>query len=67
MKVTAKEFKRYLEVQKSGKYNMFSEEAQFATGLYHDVYMHIMKNYKQLIEQYKEDPECKDILEKMGY
>lgn len=67
MKVTAAEFKQYLKVQKSGEYNMFSLDAQLATGLDFETYTSIMKNYKDLVEQYKESDECKDLLRKMGY
>lgn len=67
MKVTATEFKQYLKVQKGGKYNMFCLDALFATGLDYETYMSIMKNYKELVEQYKESDECKDLLKKMGY
>ena len=67
MNVTAKEFKSYLEVQVSGVYNMFSQDAIDATGLDKETYMYLLKHYGQLVEKYKEDPGCKDILARLGY
>ena len=46
------EFKAYKEVQKKGKWNMFSKEAQLATGLSKDKYMLVIKNYRQLAEKW---------------
>lgn len=65
--ITAKNFKAYLEVQSSGKYNMFSQYAIYESGLDKETYMNILKNYSELVEKYKNDSECKNILNKMGY
>ena len=67
MNVTAKEFKRYLEVQVSGLYNMFSQDAIFATGLGKETYMNVLQHYSELVEEYKYTEECKELLEKLGY
>lgn len=65
--ITAEDFRSYLEVQVSGKYNMFSSEAIYETGLDRETYMNIQKNYKKLIEKYKDNEKCIDLLERLGY
>lgn len=67
MNVTTKEFKSYLEVQTSGKYNMFSQEAFVETGLDKETYLNVMKHYKELVEEYKNNEECKGLLKRLGY
>lgn len=44
-------FKAYERVRQSGKWNMFSREAQLATGLDRDEYIFVMKNYESLQAQ----------------
>lgn len=65
--ITAEDFRNYLEVQLSGKYNMFSLDAIYETGLDRETYTNIQKNYKKLIEKYKDNEECIDLLERLGY
>lgn len=65
--ITAKDFRDYLEVQLSGKYNMFDPMAIYSTGLDKETYRNIQINYKELIEKYKEDVECKKLLQRLGH
>lgn len=67
MNITSNEFASYLVVQTSGLFNMFSNEAIVTTGLGREKYFLILKNYKQLVEKYREDENCKDLLERLGY
>lgn len=65
--ITAQNFKDYLKVQVSGKYNMFSQDAIIETGLTRNEYFTILENYKKLIEKHKDSNECKHLLERLGY
>ena len=49
---TKEEFKKYVQVQKSGLWNMFDPQALKATGLDKDTYFSVMDNYKKLSEMY---------------
>lgn len=50
--VTKEDFEDYLEVQKSGVYNMMSPDAIMATGLDKDTYMSILSDYSELKERF---------------
>jgi exonuclease III len=50
--ITKKDFMAYYKVQKSGKYNMLSEQAQKASGLSDEKYIEIIKHYKEYREKY---------------
>ena len=50
--VSKEDFKDYLEVQKSGMYNMMSPDAIMASGLDRNVYMEIISNYSELKEKF---------------
>ena len=50
--VSKKEFEAYKRVQRGGRWNMFSREAQLATGLDKETYMLVIKNYKELAEKW---------------
>ena len=52
MAVTKEDFEDYLEVQKSGMYNMMSQDAIMATGLDEDTYMSIISDYSELKERF---------------
>ena len=52
MAVSKEDFKDYLEVQKSGMYNMMSPDAIMASGLDRNVYMEILSNYSELKEKF---------------
>lgn len=65
--ITAEDFRSYLEVQISGKYNMFSSDAIYETGLTKNEYFTILENYKELIEKHKDSNECKHLIERLGY
>ena len=67
MNVTTKDFKAYLEVQLSSKYNMLSTEAQLKSGLDVKTYVGILRDYRRLFEKYKDSEECKYLLEEHGY
>lgn len=41
-------FKRYLDIQKRGRYNMFDPRARQLTGLERDDYIFVMDNYEAL-------------------
>lgn len=41
-------FKKYVKVQKAGRYNMFSSMAQQATGLSKEDYLFVIENYTEL-------------------
>ena len=43
-----RDFKAYVKVQCSGKWNMFDHAARTATGLSADEYTFVMKNYAAL-------------------
>lgn len=45
--ITREKFRKYLEVQIEGKFNMHSKEAVEATGLTQDDYNNIKWNYNQ--------------------
>ena len=47
-------FKKYLAVQKSGRYNMFDPRARQATGLSREEYIFNIENYDALAKAYKE-------------
>lgn len=64
--ITAEEFRSYLEVQASGKYNMFSSDAIYETGLNKGLYMDIIKNYKELVDKYRDSDECKNLIKRLG-
>lgn len=42
------DFKKYLKVQKSAKYNMLDSRARTATGLDRDDYLFVIQNYEEL-------------------
>ena len=65
--ITAQAFKAYLEVQLSSKYNMFSQYAIYETGLDEVTYKDIQKYYKKLVEQYRDNEECEELLNELGY
>ena len=52
MAVTKEDFEDYLEVQKSGMYNMMSPDAIMATGLDEEIYMSIISDYSELKERF---------------
>ena len=52
MAVTKEDFEDYLEVQKSGMYNMMSPDAIMATGLDKETYMSILSDYSELKERF---------------
>ncbi len=41
-------FKKYVRVQMSGRYNMFDSRARAATGMDKDEYIFVMENYDAL-------------------
>jgi hypothetical protein len=43
-----KDFKAYVKVQRSGKWNMLDPRAASATKLTQDEYVFVMKNYSEL-------------------
>ena len=45
-----KNFKKYVKVQESGKYNMFDPRARAAAGLDRDEFLFVMENYSALKE-----------------
>lgn len=49
---TKEEFKKYVQVQKSGLWNMFDPRALKAAGLDKDTYFSVMDNYTKLSEMY---------------
>lgn len=49
---TKEEFKKYVQVQKSGLWNMFDPRAMKATGLSKDTYFSVMENYTKLSKMY---------------
>lgn len=65
--ITSNEFASYLVVQASGLFNMFSNEAIKTSGLDREKYFLIQKNYRQLVEKYKDDDSCKEMLARLGY
>ena len=46
-------FKKYVRVQMSGRYNMFDPRARAATGMSEDEYSFVMENYDKLKEASK--------------
>ena len=54
IEISKEQFKSYVKVQKSGKWNMFSPQAIEATGLPQDVYCGIIQNYSKLSQAYPE-------------
>jgi hypothetical protein len=52
---TQEQFKRYLEVQQSGRFNMIAEAtfAQCEACLDRDTYWAIINNYNELMEQHE--------------
>ena len=52
MAITKEDFEDYLEVQKSGMYNMMSPDAITATGLDKETYMSILSDYSELKERF---------------
>jgi hypothetical protein len=54
LNISEDDFRSYLEVQKSGFYNMFDPNAKELTRLDKDTYLAIMKNYSKLKEKYPE-------------
>lgn len=61
MKITKKDFTKYVEVQVYGKWNMLSQDAIAATGLTYEQYLYIIGNYKELTDKY---PKVKPEVEK---
>ena len=52
VKVSKEEFQRYVDVQKSGEYNMFSPQARESTGLTKEKFLHIISHYEELSKEY---------------
>ena len=52
VKVSKEEFQRYVDVQKSGEYNMFSPQARESTGLTKEKFLHIISHYGELSKEY---------------
>jgi hypothetical protein len=52
VQITEEDFKEYVKVQKSGKYNMFTEinDARAETDLSEEQWIKIMKHYKTFYE-----------------
>ncbi len=46
-------FEKYLELQRSGKYNMVSPEAREALGLSKEEHQYIIKNYSEILKEYE--------------
>lgn len=55
--ITKEQFHRYVRVQKSGEYNMFSPEAMVVAGLSKGQFLEIMDKYNALEEKYGEAEE----------
>jgi hypothetical protein len=51
-----KAFRAYVKVQRSGRYNMLTPQAQRATGLAEKMYFFIMENYEALQKAAEETP-----------
>ena len=58
IKISRDDFECYLDVQKYGAWNMFSKEAQTATGLEKDKYLKIMEKYNELNNKYNDKKEA---------
>jgi len=52
--VTRSEFKKYVQVQKEGKFNMLDPAARIATGLSEEKFLAILKDYTWLASKYPE-------------
>jgi hypothetical protein len=52
-KITKEKFQKYVNVQKSGKYNMYDPMAQKMTGLNKEDYFEIIENYLTYQTKYK--------------
>lgn len=52
MSVSKEDFDDYIDVQRSGMYNMLSPDAIMASGLDKGTYMEIISNYDDLKEQF---------------
>ena len=50
--ITKEQFHKYVRVQKSGEYNMFSPEAMMVTGLNKSQFLEIMDKYETLEAKY---------------
>jgi len=51
-KVTREQFKRYVEVQSVGSYNMMGRNARDAAGLTREVHFEIIQNYDKFASQW---------------
>lgn len=54
-KITKEDFCKYLQVQRSGKYNMLDLQAEKAVGISHKKYMNIIQNYVEYEIKFKND------------
>ena len=54
MNITEQQFEAYLCVQIVGRYNMFDPQARISSGLDRETYVAVMKQYGELMVQYKE-------------
>ena len=52
MEISKELFKKYLQIQLEGKFNMYTKEAQNAIGCTYYELRNIQENYKQLLEKY---------------
>lgn len=62
MNITAEQFRSYLEIQKSGQYNMLDPRAIMETRLDRKTYFYIIQKYNNLIDKYKDSEECKHLI-----
>jgi hypothetical protein len=53
MEITREQFEDFVEVQKSGLYNMFDQRARLQTDLTKEEWMSIMDNYDELEKTFK--------------
>jgi hypothetical protein len=55
MEITKEQFEQYLEVQKSGMYNMLDDRARLMTELTKEEYLTIIMNYDELSKKYENE------------
>lgn len=60
--VTSKDFNKYEEVRKSGRFNMLSEEAREATGLSKRKYSAIIRQYTYCLKRLEKYPDTHILL-----
>ena len=53
MEISKEQFKEYRDVQDSGMFNMYDPNARACTELSRDEWIHILKHYSELKEQYE--------------